>query len=64
MFRIITGIVLILVGLVLLYFAVVESLIMLIHAGVVGGLGIAILLNKKEDEIEKINNTNVKNENE
>lgn len=64
MFRIMTGIVFILAAIVLLYFAIVESLIMLIHAGVIGGLGLAILLNKKEDEIEEINNANVKNKNE
>lgn len=60
MSRIITGAVLILAGLVLLYFAVIENLIMLIHAGVIGGIGIAILLNKKEDDIEEITSNNTK----
>lgn len=62
MFRIITGTVLILAGLVLLYFAVIESLIMLIHAGVVGGIGLAILLNTKEDNIEEIKDIRNKNQ--
>lgn len=60
MFRIVTGAALIIVAIVLLYFAAIESLILLVHAGVVGGIGVAILLNKNEDSIEEIRNNNEK----
>lgn len=58
MFRIITGIVVILIGLWFAYLAVTETWWMLIHATFIASVGIAILLNNREDEIEEIKKDN------
>lgn len=55
MFRIITGIVILTFGLWLLCMGAQEELVATIPGLIMAGVGVAILLNKKEDDIEKIN---------
>ena len=55
MFRIITGVVVLGIGLWLLLLAMHTTWIFLFHGSIASAIGIAILLNKKEDEIEDIN---------
>lgn len=54
MFRIATGSAVLLFGLWFFYLAVTETWWLLIHGSVISAIGIAILLNKKEDDIEEI----------
>jgi hypothetical protein len=55
MFRIVTGSVLLLIGLGFIFLSFTISAVLFIHGGVVSAVGIAILLNKREDDIEEIN---------
>ena len=50
----ITGGVTIFLGLILIYFTYKETWITIFYGLIIIGLGIAILLNKKEDVIEKV----------
>ncbi|MCA9362427.1 hypothetical protein KC906_03550 [Candidatus Kaiserbacteria bacterium] len=55
MFRIITGIIVLLFGLWLTYVLYQEIVWAALYGLAVAGVGMAILLNKDEDEIEEIN---------
>lgn len=52
--KIITGGITIFIGLVLIYFTYKETWIAVFYGFIIIGLGIVILLNKKEDTIERI----------
>lgn len=54
MFRIVTGAVLLLAGLVFVYFGLTEAWVLFIHASVLIAIGVAILVNRSEDSIEEI----------
>jgi thiol:disulfide interchange protein len=54
MFRIITGIIVLLFGLWLVYALYPEGWWATLYGLFVAGIGVAILMNKKEDEIEEI----------
>ncbi len=56
MFRIVTGAVITIMGLFLLVCGIVEQNVSAIFGIVVIAIGVAILLNKQEDEIEEIKN--------
>jgi hypothetical protein len=55
MFRIVTGSIFVIAGLVFGYFGLSLGWSFWIHAAGVLAVGVAILLNKREDEIEEIN---------
>lgn len=54
MFRIVTGVVVIAVGLVVAYFGLDESWFLALCGGGIVIVGVAIIVNKHEDEIEEI----------
>lgn len=56
MFRIVTGVVVIIVGLVLVYFGFQEAKFLAIYGIGISIVGIVIIFNKHEDEIEEIKN--------
>lgn len=56
MFRIITGIVVLAFGLWLAYVLYQENVWVALYGVAIAGVGVAILLNKKEDNIEEISN--------
>ena len=62
MFRIVTGIIVTIVGLCFVFLAVTTTWFFLIHAAVTVGIGVAILFNTKEDAIEEIKTTSDKEE--